>query len=236
MLCLYVIDEVFHYITLIYIWFLISYFSVAMVVKKRIVLIASIIGCLLNFSIIYSIPNKNGQFYYWSYWRAHWFWLDVSPFKKYETKPVATTEEIYSIVNCEIRSKKKINEWKFGVNFQSDRDTIFDFKYLKSYKKGNCRIDLFSFTSFRVPNKSSQHKELFNKEISTFAIISVGDNPKRYFNSKGGEKETLQTLMVDFEFYSDFMTFRWENKDFWKNIATNYSENSKKIKDLKKCR
>jgi hypothetical protein len=96
-------------------------------------------------------------------------------------------------------------------------------------------LDFFEFTSFRVPSESSQFKELFDKEIRTFAIISDSGKPKRFIEVYGGVKEIIQELMVDFDFYNDYLIFRWENKKFWDNVAHSYSDNIKNIEKLKQC-
>ena len=235
MLALYTIEVIFHYLVLVYIWSLISYFSVSMLFKKHIILTSIIIGLTLNSIIIYSIPNKQGQFYYWSYWRDNSYALDIKIFDKYQIKADVDIKKIYDLVECEIKNKNQIDKWKFNVNYKSVRDTIVDFKHIDSYMQGNCRLDFFEFTSFRVPSESSQFKELFDKEIRTFAIISVSGKPKRFIEVYGGMKEIIQELMVDFDFYNDYLIFKWENKNFWGNVANSYSDDVITIDDLRKC-
>ncbi|MFM2041009.1 MAG: hypothetical protein RLZZ493_1598 [Bacteroidota bacterium] len=235
LLALYTIGVVFHYLVLIYIWYLFSYFSVSMLLKKHVVLTSVTIGLAFNSIIIYSIPNKQGQFYYWSYWSDNSYKLNIKTFDKYQIQTDVDTKKIYELVECEIKNKNRIDKWKFKVNYKSDRDTIIDFKHINSYKQKNCRLDFFEFTSFRVPSESSQYKELFDKEIRTFAIISVSGKPERFIEGYGGMKEIIQELMVDFDYYNDYLTFRWENRNFWNNVANSYSDEIKKIEKLKKC-
>jgi hypothetical protein len=235
MFALYIFNEIFHYLVLVYIWSLFSYFSVSLLFKKRIILTSVIIGLTLNSIIIISIPNKQGRFYYWSYWRGNSYSLDIKIFDKYQIKTDVDTKKIYDLVKCEIKNKNPIDKWKFNVNYKSDHDSIVDFKHIDSYKHENCRLDFFEFTSFRVPSESSQFKELFDKEIRTFAIISDSGKPKRFIEVYGGVKEIIQELMVDFDFYNDYLIFRWENKKFWDNVAHSYSDNIKNIEKLKQC-
>jgi hypothetical protein len=235
MLSLYIFEEVFHYAVLVYIWSLISYFSVSILLKKYVILTSIIVGLAFNSIIIYSIPHKQGQFYYWSYWRHHSYLLDVKVFDKYQINTHVDIKKIYELVECEIRNNERIDKWKFKVNYISDRDTILNFKHLKSYTKENCSLDFFEFTNYRVPSDSSQYKELFDEEIRTFGIISVSGQPKKFIEVNGGMKEIIQELMVNFDFYNDYLIFKWENKNFWGNVANSYSDDVITIDDLRKC-
>jgi hypothetical protein len=101
--------------------------------------------------------------------------------------------------------------------------------------KENCSLDFFEFTNYRVPSDSSQYKELFHEEIRTIGIISVSGKPKKFIEVNGGMKEIIQELMVNFDFYNDYLIFKWENKNFWNNVANSYSDDVITIEDLKKC-
>lgn len=237
LLALFIVEEVVHYLVLIYIWSLISYFLVSMLLKKYVVFNSVILGLTLNALILYSLPSKPGvgYFYYWSYWRQNSYALDINAFKKYQVKAAVDTQKMLELVKCEINNNDRIDMWKFNVNYKSDRDTLISFEHLNSFGKGNCQVDFFEFTSYRVPSESSQFKALFDKKTEVFGIISIEGKPARYLEGFGGMKELIQALMVDFDFYNDFLTFRWENGNFWENVATDYSDNAKNIEKLAKC-
>ena len=235
LLSTFVCDVIFHYIVLIYVWLLISYFSVSLLLKKHIKITSVLLGVVLNSIIISSIPNKHGQFYHWSYWRETPYDLDINIFDQYKVHKSANVDEIYTLVACEIKNKNNIDKWRFKVHYLSDHDTIINFRQVASYGYRNYKLDFFSYNTYRVPSDSSEYKKLFDKEIKTCGIISVSGKAKRFIEDFGGVNEQLQQLMVDFDFYHDFLIFKWENSAFWKNMASSNSYNTKSIKLLKKC-
>lgn len=233
-LSLYIFEQVIAYTVFIYIWVLISFFSVSLLLKNKVILTSLIVSTTLISILIYSIPHKEGQFYHWSYWRNNAYTLDINAFDKYETKTHFIGQKIYKLVECKLKKNNSIDKWKFNVHYQSDRDTILDFKYLKSYSKESYMLDFYQFTTYRIPSETSQFKGLFDKEKRTLVLISVAGKPKKFMEDKEGIRGILQELMVNFNFYNDYLTFRWENKKFWFDLANSnadyfepFNENSK---------
>lgn len=229
-LLLFIIEDYFHYLLLIYIWFLISYFSVSLIFKKKRLVVSIALACLFNTIILSSIWNIQGQFYYWSYWRHNYFLLNEHVVDKYACAPKDNSEEIYSLVKCEIKTSYKYDRVKNNLRYHSIDDTIVQFKSWKSYKFENVGLDIYEYVSYRLPSTKSEFKDLFEKETKSIAIVTDKGIPKRFIKDMD-----LQSIMADCDYYYDFLIFKWENTRFWNNLLKRYSSGIRDIERLKKC-
>ncbi len=136
------------------------------------------------------------------------------------------------LVKCELVYQWRKAYRKKNRYLSSDRDTITKINCNTSYRYKGTQIDKYDAVVYAVPNAKSEIGYLFNKRIKPFWIVSVIGKPVRFIDQNF---EDCRSLMANYEFYLDFLVFKWENEDFWKGLSA-AKNGSKSIYKLEKCR
>lgn len=245
-LSVFVLDVFIPYAYIIYIWILIFYFLLSIIKPKKLKIISISLGILAGSFILSSVANMRSQFNpATSNWRYD---IDIEPIQQNSVKQHLNSDSLLLIVKSEITCRRNISRWKNRVKYESDRDTIMQFQHLETYSKNDSQIELFGYVKFKLPNDSSQFRDLYEGSKGVLCVFSEENQPKRimtYLEYSTDEpflkpsdyndlkSEVLKTILADFEFYNDFLFIIWKNENFWKNILDESRYGIKNINELK---
>lgn len=230
-LSVFVVDVIIPYAYIVYIWILIFYFLLSVIKPKKLKLISISLGILTSSFILLSVKNMRSQFNpATSNWRYD---IDIDPIQENSVDQHLNPDSLLSIVKFEITCRRKISRWKNQIKYESDRDTILQFEHIDTYSKHDSQIELFGYVKFKLPNDSSQFRELYEGSKGVICVFSKKNQPKRlmtYLEYSIDESflkpsdyndlkaEVLKTILADFEFYNDFLFINWKNENFWGNL------------------